>query len=153
MDGNGNNSRLNISLSKQTFWFSGQVQGWSMGDIGQCKLFDNFQFTPPTGLSPLELSAATTVVHCVWAKKGTFWLDSSLKVGGSFSTKSGAAGSVQLPTGLHWTPIPQIDLVFGITIDGTIDSSGVNVSAHFHDSGFVLTAPKSVWNAQLGVYF
>ncbi|HEU5474789.1 MAG TPA: hypothetical protein VFV67_29450 [Actinophytocola sp.] len=153
MDGNSDSSRLNISLSKQTFWFSGQVKGWSMGDIGACRLFDNFQFTPPTGLSPLELSAATTVVHCVWAKKGNFWLDSVLKVGGSYSSRTGASGSLTLPTGLHYAPIPQIDFVFGITINGTVDKNGANISAHFHDSGFVLTAPKSLWTAQLGVYF
>jgi hypothetical protein len=155
MDGNGtgNSGRLNLSLSQKTFWFSGTTQGWSLGDIGQCRLFDNFQFTPPTGLSPFELSAATTVVHCTWAKKGNFWLDTMVNAGGSFSTKSGAAGSISIPTGLHWTPVPKIEFTFGITINGTIDSSGANISANFHDSGFIFTAPKSFWNGQVGVWF
>jgi hypothetical protein len=148
----GDNSRLNISLSKQTFWFSGQVSGWAMGDVGQCRLFDNFQVTPPTGLKPFELSAATTVAHCVWAKKGSFWLESTLKLGASYSSRTGAAGSTQLTSGVHWMPMTSIELVFGITLDGTVDKDGFRGSVHLHDSGFVLTAPKSGW-AGVGVYF
>jgi hypothetical protein len=154
MGDNDNQTRLNISLSKQTFWFSGQVSGWAMADIGQCRLFDNFQVTPPTGLKPFELSAATTAVHCVWAKKGSLWLESTLKLGGSFSTEKGASGSVQLTSGVHYAPMKGIEFVFGLTLDGTVDRDGFRGSVHLHDSGFVLTAPKSVWSGPtVGVYF
>jgi hypothetical protein len=142
---------FNISLTQHTYWFSGNVPGWSLGNVSQCKLFDNFQFTPPTS-NDFETKLGMHIINCTWARRGEFWLGSSLNFAGTFNTASGASGSIALNTGVFWQPMKSLTLSFAVTLDGTVDNAGFHGSVQFHQSNATLVLPKSQW-AGVGVYF
>ena len=71
----------------------------------------------------------------------------------SYSTASGASGSLQLNSGLYWQPTEYLRVNFGLTLNGTVDRNGFTGTAHFHDTSILLGSTKAVLGTGLGIHF
>ena len=135
---------LNYSLTQQKFTLTTHVEGYSLGDISQCRLFDTFQVTPHSSGSERELQVAMHVLSCQWARRGSFWLETSAGLGGTFSTASGASGSAQLNAGAFWQPMKSLKLSFVVTVNGTVDKDGARATVDIEHSSIEALMQKSV---------
>jgi hypothetical protein len=121
-----------ISFSGGNFTVSGYAPGWSIGDLGQCRLGDSFQVQRPAGLSDLEFGVGLHIIDCTWGRKGSLWLEQSLTAGGKYSfTTSGASGSLQLSNTLLWTPMRELHFTFSFILNGKVDGSGASGTLSF----------------------
>lgn len=141
---------LHLDFSNDTWWFSTDVEGWTVGDLSRVRLFDNFRFTPPTSHEDLKVKAGVTVIDVLWAKKGELFLSTVLDADASYTTASGASGTLKLNTSLNYQVIKQMRVSFGVTLNGSWDETkGFDGSAQFSNVSLQLTDKKSKFGVVL----
>ena len=153
--GNGDENKqsprlLHLDFANDTWWFSTEVEGWTIGDLSRVRLFDNFRFTPPTSQDDLKVKAGVTLVDILWGKKGELFLSTVLDADASYTTASGTSGNVKLTTALNYQVIKQVKISFGVTLNGTWDEvNGFDGSAQFSNVSLQLTDKKSKFGVVL----
>jgi len=134
-----------ISFSGGSFTVSGYAPAWSIGNLGQVRLADYFQITPPSSFTDPQIKLGLHILDLTWGRRGSLWLEQSLTVGGTFHLlTSGASGSLQLNNQLLWQPIRDLQFTFTFVLSGQLDDTGVKGSVNF-GSQFRLTDTKSVF--------
>ena len=130
-----------ITFPGGAFTVSGYAPSFSLGQLGQCKLGDTFQITPPPGLKDIQVKAGIHVIDCTWGRKGSLWLEQSLTAGGTFSFANGAGGSMALNNQLFWTPIRELYFTFSFTLNGNIDQHGAHGTINFGSQFKLIDTP------------
>ncbi|MGH9118811.1 MAG: hypothetical protein ACRD0A_13305 [Acidimicrobiales bacterium] len=113
-----------VTLQNGGLQFNANLYGWSLGDVGQCRLVDYFNVAPTGSLSDPQAKLALHLVSCTWGQKGHLWLEQSLTAGGTFHLLgSGASGSLALDNRLMWQPVRELQITLSFTLNGVLDSN------------------------------
>lgn len=124
-----------------TLDISGLTGGYTLGQVGELRLFDHAQVQFPHDWGHLKIAAATTVIDTTWHLHSRALLEGTLSAGLEYTTAGGvsghAAAETALVTHLMERPTVQIDLRLTFTLDGTVDEHGFSGTPH---AGVGLTA-------------
>ncbi|HSV65348.1 MAG TPA: hypothetical protein VLJ59_05495 [Mycobacteriales bacterium] len=140
-----------VSISGGSFTVQGYAPGWSIGNLGQCRLGDNFQITPTGSMSDPQLKLGLHLIDCVWGRRGSIWLEQSLSAGGTFSLGGTPMGSLQLNNQLLWQPMKDLRFTLTFVLNGQLDQHGATGSVSF-GSQFKVTDSKATMLG-LGFHF
>ena len=116
-----------------TLTITGLTGGWTIGNLGEIKLFDYAQVQFPSSWSQFKIGAATKIFDAQWKIHGPLLLEQTLKSGITYTLKDGTGGSAASTTDLVYhllkRPTVTIDLKLNVELEGKATSQGFEGSA------------------------
>jgi hypothetical protein len=143
-----------VSFSGGSFVVSGYAPSWSIGNLGQIRLGDHFQITPPSSFTDPQIKLGLHLIDLTWGHRGHLWLEQSVTVGGTFHLlQSGAGGSLMLNNQLIWQPMRDLQFTFTFVLSGQLDQHGVSGSVNFGGQFKAIDTKPAMTGLGLGVRF
>ena len=113
---------LTFNKEDLTLTISNLGAGWTLGQLGELRLFDQAQLQFPSSWSKFQAGVAMQVIEMQWRLNARLVLTQTLEGGVEFTRKDGVGSSMQLDNNLKLhlidRPTSKIDLQLTFRLDG-----------------------------------
>jgi hypothetical protein len=135
--------QLKFDKEELSITISGLGGGWTLGQLGELRLFDSAQVQFPSMWNHRQTTIAMRIIETQWRFSARLVLEQTLETGVNFTGHDGAQQSLSLDNDLKLhlmeRPTTQIDLLLNVKLDGTFSGGsfdgsgyiGVGVRARF----------------------
>lgn len=120
--------RVRFDNEELTMTLTGTGAGWSLGQLGQLRLFDQARVQFPSSWSQFKIQVSTEVLQTHWQLRSTTLLRHTLESGITYSLANGTSAQMSANTELieHLLhrPLVSVDLFLNVRLDGEANRDG-----------------------------